>query len=885
MDLLERDTSLAALTAATVHLDRDGGRIVLIPGEPGIGKTALIQAFVGTVARTLAVWIGRCDNLVAARPLSAVHEALRTMGQTQPAALAASLPALMAAVQTGDIGETMALLREALAAGPPTVFIVDDLQWADDATIDTLSHLGHRVAQLPVLFVLAYRPEEATAHERLRRFLGSLPTGTSTIQLSPFSRAAVQRLAQTADVDRLCDITGGNPFYVTEVLASSATEVPPTVASAVLARLGALPRPCRLALERLAVWPGEIDFDVAERLVGDLDVLAAAEQSGLLRVTTTGLSFRHEIARRATEASLPRLRRRRLDADVIAALRDGAEAHLPRLVHHALSCDDAGTVVEFAPRAAQYCVRVGAHRQALALYAAILRFEDRLTREQLASACDAYAWELCNAHRFTEAVDYAERALRLLAGAEPSQRVGPLVRAARHRFMSGARDQATAYATLAVQLATGADARSYAQALTSLGSAQALTGQSTEAARLLALVDIAPTENADLRSLVLNYRTQCQAGLTDDERIDGVRDALSVALHHAAYEPAARAYTTLAELLFRFGRYDDLAGALEEGLPFVREHGFWSHAYTLESHRGLLSWRLGDLSGARREFEVAVGRYDDAGMLALYSAVPLARLRARTGDRTAGEQLRSGWDFALRLGHLGGLGYAGAALAEWGWLYRDRSVVGAVLRGWSEHAARPTAAGFDAEIRRYAALAGITTDDAAEGDSPWAVALGGDHHTAAARWRAIGDPYELAIELAQTDDAADAHEAARLLEEYGATPARRWIRERLLALGVRTVPRGSRRRTSVDVLTPREADVAALVAQGLTNAEIAEELFVSVRTVDHHVSAVLGKLGVDGRRAVAARLRQGGPGFGGREVDRAVARTIEPAVTVIDASA
>ena len=846
MELLERDEELAALTAATEDLARVGGRVVMLPGEPGIGKSALVDAFIEGLADRLSVWHGRCDNLVAAQPMGALHEAARS---ARPAD-----QGVVAALQAGDVPDTMVRIREALASCSASVFVVDDLQWADDATLDILSHLVHRVQDLAVLFVLAYRPEAVTGHERLRRFLGSMPPRTAMLTLRPLTRDAIRELAPSRDVDRLCEVTGGNPFFVTEVLASGSVEVPPTVASAVLARLDSLPSACRAALERLSVWPGEMSFDIAERLVGDLDVLAEAELRGLLLVTEGGLCFRHEIARLATEATLPRVRRRRVDADVVEALRDRSDADLPRLVHHALSCGDADSVVAYAPRAADYCVRVGAHRQALSLYAAVLRFEDRLPRDQLAAACDAYAWELYNAHRFTEAVEYAERALRLVDREAPSTRIGPLGRAALQVFMSGAGDKATEYATLAVQLATDTDRRSHADALTSLGTMHALTGDHAEAIRQLDLVDVAPEEHADLRSLTLNYQAQCRDDLTEDERIDVVRQALQIALEHAAHEPIARAHTSLAELLYRFGRYDELAAALEEGLAFVREHGFWCHAYALESHSGLLSWRRGDVAAARHELEVLVGRYEDPGMLSLFSAVPLARLRARGGDRGAGEQLRSGWAFARRLGHLGGLGYAGAALAEWGWLYREPRTVEAVLRDWAPHASRPTAAAFDDEIRRYAALAGIETPGGA-GGTPWGVALRGDHRGAAARWRSVGDPYELAIELAH-GDAVDLQQAARLFDEHGAGPAGRWVRERLARMGRRPATRAPQRPSRSPVLTAREADVAELVARGMTNAEIADALFISARTVDHHVSAVLGKLGVDSRRAVATRLRQ-----------------------------
>jgi DNA-binding CsgD family transcriptional regulator/tetratricopeptide (TPR) repeat protein len=860
--LLERAAPRAALLQAVARLVAGEPGVVLITGEAGVGKTSLLDAVLAELAedpKPARVLRGACDDLVAANPLGPIKEATRPLDG-----------AVAEIVATGGIDRVLTAVSNAFAT-VPTVLAVEDLHWADDATLDVLAYLARRIERTRMLLLVTYRDELSGDHP-MQRFLAAVPVRRSArVVLTPLGLASVEQLSCGSrwDARQLYALTGGNPFYVTETLAApSDAPVPRSIADAVLARLRRLSPAARRGVERISIWPGQLDFGVASDLLGpDLDALVEAEQAGVITVGSGGLSFRHELARRATEASLSQLDRRRMQHQVTELLRRQQAVELPRLVHHAIESGDAATIAEFAPQAGVQSSRAGAHRQALAFFAAALAHQDRLSPPVLAEVLDNYAWELYNAHRFAEAIEFAHRAVDAAAQlGDVAAQAGAMGRLSRHLFMQGDPDEARDTAAAAVELAAADESTSLAAAEVSLGVLLALdvTADSAPAVLQRARLLAQRIERRDLVALTLNYDSLARPDLAPDDRLAMMRDSIAAARHCGADEFVARGYTNLGELLYRYGRYDELERLLAEGLRFARERGFWSHTFNLEVHQALLWLRRGDWAGAESALRELLDRYADPGMLMVYSVPPYARLLARRGDPGAEPMLRQAWARARRQRMLIGLGLAGTALLEWAWLNQDETTGGQVVRTWTTIADRPTAPPLWAEIRRYALRLGIPTRTPENADplqasgtaDPWEAGLAGDWAGAAARWERIGDRYEQALELADSGQAEPMVRGLAELEELGADAAAADVRRRLRRLGA-SVPRGPRSSTRVNPggLTERQLDIARLVAEGLTNTEIAERLVLSVRTVDHHVSTILAKLGVDSRRAAAAIVR------------------------------
>lgn len=850
-ELLERSAALVTLERALAAAGDGRGRVVLLTGEAGIGKSSLLRAFRRSIPRGVRVLAGGCDDLLTPRALGPLRDAV------------AADPRLAGILTGTGRDELFGALQAELAGPPVTALLIEDLHWADDATLDVLGYLARRADRLRLLLVLTMRPDLLPDHPLPRLVGGLLGEHVVRLALDPLSPDAVARLAGPTrwDAGAVHQLTGGNPFYVTETLAvDPGPDVPATVAQAVIARTRTLSAPSRTAVQLLSIMPGAVEIDLAEAVFGpELAALDEAEQLGILELGTDGIRFRHELARRAVEADVPRLRRLAAHRTVVTALLDRPRRDVTRIVHHAIAAADADTVIRHAPTAGRECAAAGSHRQALRHFEAALRYADRLDPADRARLLDDHAWELYNAHRFREAVRESNRAVGIFAELkEPVAHGEALIRLSRHRYMAGDTDDAVEAARAGVTTLRLADRpESIGFALTNLGSLLALGGDAAQACPVLdeAITVATGAGRTDLVGLCLNYLSIARPDLDGPQRIELVSRSRRVAGEHA-HEQAARAYTNTAELMYRYLHLDELRDCVEEGLAYTAEHGFRSHAYNLEVHRHLLAMRRGNWVAAETGLRALVDQFDDPGMLEVYSAPPLARLRARRSSAdadTTGAELTRLWARALRQRGLLGLAFAGTALIEWAWLNDRPEVAGQVIEAWRPHATRPAAAPVTAELLTYARRAGLSPAIPDDLPEPWAAGLRDDTAAAAGGWERIGDPYERALSLWDGGDPDDAVIALGLLDDLDArVPARRlrgWLRRH----GSGSVPRGPQVRTRANPagLTARQLDVLTLVRQGRTNQEIAEELVLSVRTVEHHIATALTKLGAGSRHEAA----------------------------------
>ena len=304
--MLERDAELAALAHAAREAADRHGSVVLVKGEAGIGKSSLVEALRSHLPAEGRMLVGYCDDLATPRTLGPFRDLVGSVGTE-----------LSRAVTDGsDRDRVLTALRTELTwPDHPTVLVIEDVHWADDATLDALRYLIRRIADLPAVLVLTYRDDELNREHPLHGLLGQASRSDHVrhLPLHRLSQQAVRQLSagSPVDVNDLFALTAGNPFFVHELLASAQGErVPPTITDAVLARVRSLDPATQDVLEQLAVVPSALDRWLVDVLVpgagpGAVAALAAAEERGLLSVSPRRIAFRHELTRRAIADAVP----------------------------------------------------------------------------------------------------------------------------------------------------------------------------------------------------------------------------------------------------------------------------------------------------------------------------------------------------------------------------------------------------------------------------------------------------------------------------------------------------------------------------------------------------------------------------------------------------
>ena len=857
----ERERGRLAAIQAGALAGRGGA--VLVCGESGAGKTTFVEQFVGDVGNDVRVLWGACDPLTTPRPLGP----LRDVAQHFPAATRRQLTA---SEQPYDI--FVSVFDELRSR--PSILVLDDLQWADQGTLDLCRFLLRRAGQSPLLTVGILRDDEVSVTHPLRGLLGDVARSpdAQTLTLAPLDVAAVADLVgeRSVDPEWLHRVTGGNAFFVCEMLdhdCADGAELPTTVRDAILARTAELGADAWDLLHLLTCAPGSIGDHLLVGLGVTLPALRALDQAKLIRRDARGVAFRHDLCRRAVTGVLPPGAEPGLHRRFIEAMTAGAPNDPAVLTHHALGAGDTTLVAAAAADAGRAAARAGAHTQACEFFQIALQHGRALGESAEAELLELLAAEYYLTDRLADAIGACRRAM-LLRRASGS----PVGVSANHHALAvyqwyssnrSAADQHAAEAVLALkdvadshdplcrvtlghsfamQAFLAVQANRIDDALRTLGRARDIAG------------DTADPDLSVRVELIGHYCAILSGDAGARERLLGV---LASAPRHID-EIYSSGYTNLTYFDVEQRRLAAGAELLSSSIPLMLEHDLPICRMVQLGSRSRLGLLIGDWDAALADADLVLDS-PSAPLARVWPLLIRGIVALRRHGKDGGE-IDEAWALASRFGEMIRMLPAAAAVLERRWLTGcvDHRVeqCRALLEATAGQTGLDWARGEVAVWLRRLSVAAPEVEVA----DPYRLLLAGRFDAAATAFQSLSTPYDAALALLESGEAVRCRQALDILDGLGADAAAARARSTLRSAGGAAVPGPRRASTLANPagLTSRQIEVLRLLADGLTNAELAEQLFLSVKTVDHHVSAILTKLAVTRRRDAVRRAHEMG---------------------------
>jgi DNA-binding CsgD family transcriptional regulator/tetratricopeptide (TPR) repeat protein len=851
--LLERSDQLSTLARLWSDVVETGrGRMVLVSGEAGIGKTALVRRCCDQAEDSARVLWGACDVLFTPRPLGPFVDVAQLVGGD-----------LAEVVGSGAVPYDVATsVARTLEGGRLSILVLEDVHAADEATLDVLRVLARRVDGLPALVIATYRDVGLGRWHPLRVVLGEIAavSRVERIHLAPLSREAVAHLAapRHAVTDDLYVKTGGNPFFVTEALAAADEEIPPTVRDAVLGRAARLSPGARMLLDAIAVAGKQAELWLLDVLAtGCSEYLEECIGSGIVISRTRAVAVSHELARLAIEDSIPIQRRLALHRSALVALEsapDGA-SEPARLASHAQATGDPELVLKFAPLAAAYASKLGAHREAAIHYREALSFAELVPLEQRAMLFSARAFDLFVTVQFEEAIAAQEQALRCFEelGVRAAQGAS-LVFLAQLHWQAGSLPGGLATAQRALDALEGLPGpelvAAYKMMSVLLLAAEDPALAMTWAKRAQELAEQIDHQQSRISALqMVGWVEFFTGGLGG---LDKLARALELALEAGFEDLVALTYVIIVRTAGRLREYEISAPFVRAGVEYcsTRDFDVWRYY--------LLSWESNQLlaegrwSEAAQTAQICLG--DENPFARIHALVTLGLVRARRGDPGVWEPLDEAVALAEPRQELQWIAPVAIARAEAAWLEgRNEDAIAETELAYED--AKRLDCWYLAGLSYWRWRSGLDEPVPNAGEEQYRLEMAGDWGAASKRWAAGGCVYSTAFALMDADEDTPLQRGLGELQALGAKPAAAIFARKLRGRGTLHVPRGQRAATRANPanLTPRELEVLVLLADGLRNNEIAERLIVSRKTVDHHVSAILRKLAVRTRGQAAAK--------------------------------
>jgi DNA-binding NarL/FixJ family response regulator len=860
MELVERDGFLATLNSKLKIVSGGEGHTVFLSGTAGIGKTSLIKVFCKDLLSIYNVYTGSCDALFTPRPLAPLYDiAWQIRNDFWQDIGSMSDRALLFARFYHELANQL----------KPSVIVFEDIHWADEATLDFIKFLARRITQLKCLFILSYRDDEIHSGHPLRNFAGHLPRDSfSRLELTYLSKQTVQRMAleKGYDGDYVFKMTAGNPFYVTEVLASYNTEVPETIKDVILSAYHHSNETTKNVWDLLAVIPDGFEIKYLEKYEpAYADAIEACIQSQILLIKDRFIFFKHELFRKAVESSLSPLKRISLHERVLELFLKNFEQNnqIERIVHHAKNANQYNIVVHYAPLAAAHAASVGAHIEAAKLYLTAIEYYQDTDKDILLRFYEEYAYECYLTNQIKEAIIYSTKSLQFFKEKNDPEKIGNCLRfLSQLWFFEGKLKQAESFARQAIDVLESCPS-STAKALAYCTMSQ-LKIRSDEPGHCIfwgqkAIAMAKELNNDEILTYALNNVgfMQTRMYLSKQKGISLLQKSLEIALKNSYDEHAARAYANLGHNELIVKEYDLAKKTLEAGLKYCEERNLDSWTDYMLSSKARLLLETGYWEESYQIADALLRNENQVPLVTIQVLVIIARIKMRLGQSDALSLLLDAKTKAFEAMEMQRIIPVVVALLEYEWITGTPLIENEELSGIL---ARAEEIGDIHENNELAFWLLRTRNQ------EWKLQLIQEGYNvsndkivlkSAAIWEALGCSYQQALVLFEGRE-IQKRKAISIVQNLNANAVYQKMKFEMRASGIKRIPRGILKSTQSNpsLLTTREIDVLHLLKEGLQNKEIASKLFISAKTVEHHISSILFKLDVNSRsKAVREAVR------------------------------
>lgn len=851
MELIERAGILASLQAHLEKVADSEGHCVLVSGEAGIGKTSLVREFCREIESSCKIYQGTCDALFTPRLLAPLYDIALQMG----------IDLLQNNVDSSDrAGLFTKFIQELSDQKQTSLILFEDVHWADEATLDFIKFFARRITHTRCLFILTYRDDEIHFRHPLRNVLGQLSADSfSRLHLAPLSRPAVERLAEEKGYsgEDVYSITSGNPFYVNEILANYSAGVPENIKDSVLSVFNRQEEKTKRVWEILSVIPGGFEIKYLDRMEPDYSSAVKNSLDSKILILEAGrLLFKHELYRRTIEASLSPLLRLTLNKKILDLFLGNFEQNqqIERIIHHAKNASEYDLVVRYAPLAAARAACLGAHLEASKLYFSAIEYYQGNDKDLLVQFYEWYAYECYLTNQIKEAIIFQGKALNLWKEKGNMEKISSSMRfLSRFWWFDGNRQKAESFGVQAIEVLRDQPSTS-AKAMAFSNMSQLKMLSSEHGACIFwgeqAIAIAKELDDMETLSHALNNvgTSQMQMPVSKQKGIELLEQSLGIALKNSYHEHAARAYANLGTSAAEIKDVEFAKKYLDAGILYCEERDLDSWTSYMIIMKARLNLETGNWVEAYRSAEKLLRNENQLPVARIGALIVLATVKMRKGDLDVLDMLIQAKTIAFETMELQRIVPAMVALLEFEWITGKISIERATLDrtismveemgdfyNYSEFAFWLWKSRRQQVIFREK-YSGYVTDD---------------HHLArkaAGLWEELGYPYQQALALFDGGE-MDKRKAISIVHKLGARAIFEKMKMEMRASGIKSIPRGIRKTTQSNpaLLTEREMDVLQLLREGMQNKEIAARLFISVKTVDHHISAIMFKLDSNSR--------------------------------------